>query len=112
LVPAGCNQIHVGAGFKPDSTDTAARAAEDRENSSRLAEIAPALAAQLGPPVSSRVALRCTGHNRLPYVGPVPDTAAWRRDYASLALDARRIPAIPGKYRSGLWASLAHGASG
>lgn len=112
VMPPDGNQLHVGASFDPNTNDTVPRHAEDRANVDRLAEIAPQLAGQLAPAVSSRVALRCTGHNRLPCVGPVPDTLAWRRDYAMLALDARRIPATAGTYRTGLWASLAHGASG
>src|SRR5699024_7094494 len=112
VMPADNNLIHVGASFQPDTTDTARRPADDQANQRRLAAIAPELAQHVGPPVAARTALRCTGHNRLPYIGPVPDTAAWRHDYADLAVDARHIAPIPGQYRPGLWASLDHGACG
>lgn len=105
-------RLYAGASFQRDAIDAAPRAAEDDANRAMLAEIAPDLADRLGPPMASRVAFRCSGHDRLPYVGPVPDTVAWRRDYAELALDARRIAPIPGAHRPGLWASLAHGAHG
>ncbi|MGB7755867.1 MAG: FAD-dependent 5-carboxymethylaminomethyl-2-thiouridine(34) oxidoreductase MnmC, partial [Salinisphaera sp.] len=105
-------RLYAGASFQRDTIDAAPSAAEDDANRAMLGELTPDLADTLGPPAASRVAFRCTGHDRLPYVGPVPDTAAWRRDYAELALDARRIAAIPGAHRSGLWASLAHGAHG
>ncbi|MGN8197412.1 bifunctional tRNA (5-methylaminomethyl-2-thiouridine)(34)-methyltransferase MnmD/FAD-dependent 5-carboxymethylaminomethyl-2-thiouridine(34) oxidoreductase MnmC [Salinisphaera sp. RV14] len=111
-LPPVDGRLHVGASFRRDAVDAAPRAAEDDANRAMLAEIAPDLAARLGPPLAARVAFRCTGHDRLPYVGPVPDAAAWRRDYAELALDARRIAAVPGAHRRGLWASLAHGAHG
>ncbi|MES1936431.1 bifunctional tRNA (5-methylaminomethyl-2-thiouridine)(34)-methyltransferase MnmD/FAD-dependent 5-carboxymethylaminomethyl-2-thiouridine(34) oxidoreductase MnmC [Salinisphaera hydrothermalis] len=111
-LPALEDRLYAGASFQRDRADAAARSADDDANRAMLAEIAPALATRLGPPVAARVAFRCTGHDRMPCVGPVPDTAAWRRDYAALALDARRIPDVPGRHRRGLWTSLAHGAHG
>lgn len=108
-----CNQrLHVGASFVRDSTDTATCDADDDANIDALAEFAPALADRLGPPAESRAAVRCSSHDGLPCVGPVPDSGAWRHDYAALALDARRVADVPGVHRPGLWASLAHGANG
>lgn len=112
VMPVYHNQLHVGASFKPNANDAQPRAEEDQANLDMLAEITPALAQQIGSPTTSRVAFRCTGHNRMPYAGAIPDTQAWRRDYAALALDARRAINIPGAYQAGLWANVAHGANG
>lgn len=112
VMPRLGDGLHVGASFVRDADDARPRAAEDMANLDRLAGLAPRLAGRLGPPVAARAAFRCSGHDRLPYVGPVPDADAWRRDYAALALDARRVLHSPGVHRSGLWASVAHGANG
>lgn len=112
VLPLFADRLLAGASFQRDVSHAVPRLDEDGANRDKIAEFAPGLAAALAAPVASRVAFRCTGHDRLPYVGPVPDAAAWRRDYAALALDARRIAPLPGACRPGLWASLAHGAHG
>lgn len=112
VMPARQGWLTTGASFVPDDADTSRRAEEDQQNLQQLTGLLPELGQQLSHADAARAALRCTSHDRLPYVGPVPDTAAWRRDYRQLALDARRVPDITGCYQPGLWASLAHGSHG
>lgn len=107
------DRLSVGASFRPEISHDQPRPEEDGDNLAMLAETLPGLATTLvGGPSASRVGWRCVSPDRLPCVGPVPDRLAWRRDYAALALDANRVAAIPGVLRSGLWASIAHGAQG
>lgn len=112
VMPARQGWLTMGASFVPDNADTSWRREEDRQNLQRLAGLLPELGRCFSHADAARAALRCISHDRLPYVGAVPDAQAWRRDYQALALDARRIPDIAGCYQPGLWASLAHGSHG
>lgn len=104
----------VGASFVPHDTSLEARAEEDAGNLAELARVLPELARALedAPGLASRSATRCASPDKSPYVGPLPDPARWRRDYAGLAFDATRVPNIQGRYQAGVWTSLAHGSRG
>ena len=55
---------------------------------------------------------RAASPDKTPYAGPVPNAAAWQRDYVVLRKDASKVPSIPGEHYPGLWISTAHGSRG
>lgn len=112
VMPAYQQQLHVGASFTRHTKDNVPSASDDQTNREGIAAFAPTLANQLKEPTGSRVAFRSTSYDRMPFVGPVPDSQTWRRDYAPLSQDARQVLDRPGTYRPNLWASLAHGSNG
>ncbi|MDX1605756.1 MAG: bifunctional tRNA (5-methylaminomethyl-2-thiouridine)(34)-methyltransferase MnmD/FAD-dependent 5-carboxymethylaminomethyl-2-thiouridine(34) oxidoreductase MnmC [Candidatus Competibacterales bacterium] len=97
LVPPDAGGRHrLGASFATGDAGADLRPADDGQNLARLARLLPALAAGLAPGLRGEfAAVRATTPDRLPLVGAVPDREAFRRDYASLARDARRGAGLP-----------------
>ena len=85
-------------------------------NLSALARAVPAwqgiLAQQDPAALRGRVGFRCASPDYLPLVGPVPDRAAFLRDFAGLRSNARQVIALRGQYLPGLFLSTAHGSRG
>ncbi|MDN3557538.1 FAD-dependent 5-carboxymethylaminomethyl-2-thiouridine(34) oxidoreductase MnmC, partial [Halomonas maura] len=112
--------LTFGATFVPNEADGAVREADHAANLEELARTLPgypaALAAagvDLSPQrLAGRAAVRAASPDKTPYAGPVPDAAAWQADYAVLAKDASRVPALAGRHHPGLWISAAHGSRG
>ena len=107
--------IHcIGATFGVDDPDPTPRPADHQENLEKLRAALPQLELPDPPPeqLAGQVGYRCASPDYLPMVGPVPDLAAFVRDYADLRKNARRyIDATP-SYLPGLYLSTAHGSRG
>ncbi|UYG04358.1 bifunctional tRNA (5-methylaminomethyl-2-thiouridine)(34)-methyltransferase MnmD/FAD-dependent 5-carboxymethylaminomethyl-2-thiouridine(34) oxidoreductase MnmC [Halomonas sp. LR3S48] len=118
--PAADGMLNFGATFGPGDTDMAEREADHAANLAELERGLPHFVAalrQAGADLSpqrltARVGVRAASPDKSPYCGPVPDVEAWREDYAVLAKDATRVPAIAGRHHTGLWISAAHGSRG
>jgi len=112
--------LTFGATFAPREGDSELRDADHAANLAELEATLPALVAalreagaKLDPEqLQGRAAVRAASPDKSPYAGPLPDAAAWQADYACLAKDASRVPALPGRHHTGLWVSAAHGSRG
>ncbi|WP_136247407.1 bifunctional tRNA (5-methylaminomethyl-2-thiouridine)(34)-methyltransferase MnmD/FAD-dependent 5-carboxymethylaminomethyl-2-thiouridine(34) oxidoreductase MnmC [Halomonas borealis] len=119
MPPLG-DTLTFGASFVPHDADAATREADHATNLDELERTLPgypaALAAAGAEPyadtLKGRAAVRAASPDKSPYAGPLPDTDAWRHDYAVLAKDATRVPERPGRHHPGLWISTAHGSRG
>nr|WP_163500929.1 bifunctional tRNA (5-methylaminomethyl-2-thiouridine)(34)-methyltransferase MnmD/FAD-dependent 5-carboxymethylaminomethyl-2-thiouridine(34) oxidoreductase MnmC [Halomonas socia] len=120
-VPPPCDgRLTFGATFAPHDESDELREADHAVNLAELERTLPGYlealreaGADLAPAqMQGRAAVRAASPDKLPYAGPVPDAAAWQRDYAALAKDAKRVPATPGAHHGGLWISAAHGSRG
>lgn len=113
--PAAGDLHCAGATFHPLDPTPEARAEDDAHNLDILRQHLPALHGALGAPprvVGQRVGWRTTVPDYQPVVGPVPDAAAFERDYAGLRNDARAVIDMPGACLPGLYLNTAHGARG
>ncbi|MGL6253523.1 MAG: FAD-dependent oxidoreductase, partial [Billgrantia desiderata] len=118
--PAADGVLNFGATFGPGETDMSEREADHAANLAELERGLPHFVAalrdagaELSPErLTGRVGVRAASPDKSPYCGPLPDTEAWREDYATLAKDATRVPDVPGRHHSGLWISAAHGSRG
>ncbi|MEN9362545.1 MAG: 5-methylaminomethyl-2-thiouridine methyltransferase [Verrucomicrobiota bacterium] len=104
----------LGASFKMGDRSVEFRPEESAALLSSLQRILPGSDFGGLDPASlpARVALRCASPDQIPWIGPVPEVASFRRDYASLRQNARRQDLPPPQMRPGLWLSLAHGSRG
>jgi tRNA 5-methylaminomethyl-2-thiouridine biosynthesis bifunctional protein len=120
VAPALDGVLTFGATFLPNDTDTTLREADHAANLTELERELPAFARALREAgvafepaaCAGRAALRAASPDKSPYAGPVPDADAWREDYAVLAKDASRVPAVAGRHHFGLWISAAYGSRG
>ncbi|MDR5866765.1 bifunctional tRNA (5-methylaminomethyl-2-thiouridine)(34)-methyltransferase MnmD/FAD-dependent 5-carboxymethylaminomethyl-2-thiouridine(34) oxidoreductase MnmC [Halomonas koreensis] len=120
VMPPLDGTLTFGASFVPHERDAEVREADHRANLAELERTLPGYAAALAERgadlapsrLAGRAAVRAASPDKTPYAGPVPDAEAWRRDYAALAKDATRVPAIPGRHHPGLWINAAHGSRG
>ena len=100
----------IGATFDTACADPALRECDHQANLARLRESLPSLA---GFAVAGgRVGFRTSSPDRLPLIGPVPDTAWYREAYRELRHGPRRRPLPPARYRPGLYVTTAHGSRG
>ncbi|PMR76080.1 bifunctional tRNA (5-methylaminomethyl-2-thiouridine)(34)-methyltransferase MnmD/FAD-dependent 5-carboxymethylaminomethyl-2-thiouridine(34) oxidoreductase MnmC [Billgrantia endophytica] len=120
VTPALDGVLTFGATFLPNDAGTAIREDDHAANLAELEKGLPAFTRALREagvsldPAScqGRASVRAASPDKSPYAGPVPDVAAWRKDYAVLAKDATLRPAVAGRHHPGLWISAAHGARG
>ncbi len=116
IAPARAGRHCIGASFQVGDMDAAPREEDHRQNLARLAAGVPAwgelLEAVEIAALRGRVGFRCTSPDYLPLAGPVPDRAAFLRDFASLRKNARRLVAAEGCYLPGLYLTTAHGSRG
>jgi tRNA 5-methylaminomethyl-2-thiouridine biosynthesis bifunctional protein len=111
------NGVHsVGATFEVNSDTPLPRVSANRGNLAKLAEAVPAwraaLAAFAPEALDGRAGYRSTSPDYLPVLGPVPDVAAFHRDYGALRKNARQRIDTRGSYLPGLYVSAAHGSRG
>ncbi|HEY3486591.1 MAG TPA: bifunctional tRNA (5-methylaminomethyl-2-thiouridine)(34)-methyltransferase MnmD/FAD-dependent 5-carboxymethylaminomethyl-2-thiouridine(34) oxidoreductase MnmC [Gammaproteobacteria bacterium] len=115
ITPALEGRHSLGATFDRDNTDPAPTTADHRRNLQNLEQAAPhvhrALTVADAGRLEGRVAFR-TYAGELPVVGPAPDAAFYRREYAGLAKGQLHLPYPCGEYHPGLYLNLAHGARG
>lgn len=116
LAPARQGEHCLGATFDPGDTDTTLREGDHRDNLDALGGAVPSwsdtLAAVAIAGLDGRAELRCASPDYLPMVGPAPDAPDWRRRYAALADNARRVIPVAGSYHPGLYINTAHGSRG
>jgi tRNA 5-methylaminomethyl-2-thiouridine biosynthesis bifunctional protein len=116
IAPARNGEHCIGATFNLDDAEPTPRGDDHGDNLARLARAVPAwrdILAELDPAsLGGRVGFRCASPDYLPLVGPVPDRAAFLRDYAALRKNARQVLPIRGDYLPGLYLSTAHGSRG
>ncbi len=62
--------------------------------------------------LNGRAAIRCTSPDYLPLCGPVPNIAAFAKDFASMRADSKRPLDIEAKYLPGLFVNTAYGSRG
>lgn len=105
-----------GATFIQHDIETDWRDSENQSNRQELAELNPALAADLFSDgltqPQGHAALRCDSTDHLPIVGPLADTAALRQAYAKLAADKNYPINTPSPYLPGAYINTAHGSRG
>ncbi len=123
LTPADANGMHtLGATFERDTAETTSTPDADRANIASLRAAASHLADALGlsdadldtTSFKSWAGVRATLPDRLPAVGPVPDHAAFLRDFADIEYGrSRRDDADTiATWLPGLYCSLGHGSHG
>jgi tRNA 5-methylaminomethyl-2-thiouridine biosynthesis bifunctional protein len=115
ITPAIQGVHNLGATFDRDNPDTRLATADHLHNLRNLENAAPALHRALAvtdaAALPGRVAFR-TYAGELPVVGPAPDAAFFRREYAALAKGQLRKSYPDAAYHPGLLLNLAHGARG
>jgi tRNA 5-methylaminomethyl-2-thiouridine biosynthesis bifunctional protein len=113
LTPALRGVHCLGATFGPGDPEPAVREQEHRENLAELAEWLPGLASGYrAEELEGRVSFRCASPDRLPQLGPVPDLAAYSRDYGDLRYGRHWKEYPPAAYHEGLYLCAGHGARG
>ncbi|MDX2142664.1 MAG: bifunctional tRNA (5-methylaminomethyl-2-thiouridine)(34)-methyltransferase MnmD/FAD-dependent 5-carboxymethylaminomethyl-2-thiouridine(34) oxidoreductase MnmC [Rhodospirillaceae bacterium] len=116
LTPAHRGRHCLGATF--DWTDDAfgAQAVQDDDHERNFADLAatlPSLAQTLtSTAVDGRAAIRCTTPDHLPVVGPVPDQAAYLKDFAELRHGHAWARYPRATYQSGLYVLAGLGSRG
>jgi tRNA 5-methylaminomethyl-2-thiouridine biosynthesis bifunctional protein len=115
ITPAVEGRHSLGATFDRGNDDGALAAADHLRNLRNLAAASPglhtALAATEIATLAGRVAFRSYA-GELPVVGPAPDAAFYRTEYAALAKGQLRKAYPDARYYPGLYLNLAHGARG
>ncbi len=108
------DQLHcVGATFQPGCDDLTPRHEDDVTNLEGLRRALPGWPDIPPAGLSSRVGVRSGAPDYLPYVGPLPDLAAFERDYAMRLRKGQLRGDFPAPaWQSGLFCSLAHGSRG
>lgn len=110
-----------GATFERHGEVSAPTGKEHRENIAMLEQNSERLAANLGlnaimsklpETLEGRVALRASAPGSLPIVGPIAQYDEFMARFASIRLDAKRIPEAKVPWEYGLYLSTAHGARG
>lgn len=115
VTPASQGWHSLGATFDRDNKSRELAGVDHHRNLRNLEKAASALyhALAVADPAAlpGRVAFR-TYAGELPVVGPAPDAAFYRREYAALAKGQLRKSYADAVYHSGLYLNLAHGARG
>ncbi|WFE71093.1 bifunctional tRNA (5-methylaminomethyl-2-thiouridine)(34)-methyltransferase MnmD/FAD-dependent 5-carboxymethylaminomethyl-2-thiouridine(34) oxidoreductase MnmC [Halomonas sp. M1] len=112
--------LTFGASFVPNDATHHVTTDDHQRNIDELRLALPAWVAELeasglalsADALGGRAAVRAASPDKSPYAGPVPNAAAWQRDYAVLRKDASKAPNINGEHYAGLWISTAHGSRG
>ena len=117
LTPAGSGGHVIGSSFRriddPAGADwRTPRADDDTDNLALLAARLPGPAAGLTADGAAWTGLRATTTDRMPFVGALPDRAAYAADYADLRHGAKDRSFPPAKYRDGLYTLSGLGSRG
>ncbi|MCG8316706.1 MAG: bifunctional tRNA (5-methylaminomethyl-2-thiouridine)(34)-methyltransferase MnmD/FAD-dependent 5-carboxymethylaminomethyl-2-thiouridine(34) oxidoreductase MnmC [Pseudomonadales bacterium] len=121
ITPAKKGYHCIGATFHPKEQTRNFRTEDHTTNLKNLADTVPSLFQDLcGPeqtvpniPIDSgRVAFRCQSPDYLPLIGPAPDIAAFKNDYANLRKGFLKLNFPLGTYLPNLYLNLAHGSRG
>jgi len=118
IAPQHESQHCLGASFDFQRTDTQLTSQDQQGNLQRLQDISSALydkldAHKLDPEqLAGHAALRCTGPDHMPIVGPVADFDELKRRYNTLGKDARMKLDAPCPWYPGLYVNTGHGSRG
>ena len=116
LAPSHQGEHCIGATFAPGVDDRSLRHEDHATNLRDLAQAIPAWASYLTSldptALAGRAELRCVSPDYLPLVGPVPDAHAFRKHFAPLGKDAKRILNQRGSFVDGLYVHTALGSRG
>lgn len=118
ITPARDGLHCIGASFDIGNDNPALTAASHVDNLERLRIHWPHMGARLDAAVpdpallEGRVGFRCTSPDYLPAIGPVPDAAAFRTRFATLAGNARRRVDATAPMLPGLYVNTGHGSRG
>lgn len=116
VMPPRDGKLTFGATFSPNDDDAGIRESDHQRNLDELAHLAPSIAERLASVTPAacegRASVRGASPDKTPYAGPLPEMDRWRRDYAALGKDAKRVLDRPGSHYPGLWVSTAHGSRG
>jgi tRNA 5-methylaminomethyl-2-thiouridine biosynthesis bifunctional protein len=116
ITPAVHGRHAIGATFDwvEDPTSTQEVITEDHgRNLAELARVAPALMRGNDEGTcDGRAALRCTTPDHVPVVGPLPDQAAYRADYAQLRHGQHWVRYPSATYHAGIYLLTGLGARG
>ena len=115
LTPARGGAHHVGATFdwvKDGRAGDAIDRTDDDRNLMALKDVLPELASGFDSAGQSWAGVRWTSPDHLPLVGPLPDTDAFKRDYASLHHGRHWVDYPPATTESGLFVMAGFGSHG
>jgi tRNA 5-methylaminomethyl-2-thiouridine biosynthesis bifunctional protein len=116
IAPATAQGHCIGATFAPGDLAPELRHPDQVHNLRQLAAAIPTAKGTLGQlehaELPGRTGWRCASPDYLPLVGPVPDLAAFIRDYAQLRDNARSEIPLAGSYLPGLYLNTGHGSRG
>ncbi len=114
IAPGANGAFSFGASFKPGDVDTSTRTDEHEANLSRLRRQVPGLVNEAinAEACTGRAALRCATRDRLPLVGPVPDTGVMKERFALLGKNANAAIPDTGAFIRGLYVSAGYGSRG
>ncbi len=110
ITPASDGLHTIGASFNQAAIKSELSEQDHRNNMQQLGTLLPAAALSASAPLRGRVGFRCVAPDYLPVVGPVPEQAAFERDYAALAKDARQAVTTVAQHLPGLFVNSAYGS--
>ena len=117
LAPANNGSHSLGATFNLGEYDLALTDEDHQRNLQHLRELGQSVTELFGDPgvgqiKDGRAAFRCTTPDYLPVVGPVPDYAALKHDFAELSRNAKAVINTQPSYHDGLYVNCGHGSRG
>jgi len=101
-IPTSSKTLWVGATFDRENGDARWQATDDAKNEASANTLLPALASPIGNPLNRFAAVRATTIDRLPILGPVPDTEAALRHYGDLHHGRSESQYLPPHFHKGL----------
>ena len=118
LTPSVGWQHSLGATYDQNEGDRRVSEQDNQRNLQALADCEPevyqALCGERGKPevTNARVGFRCHTPDYLPVVGPIPDTAFYQKEYASLSTGQLKREYPSARYLDGLYVNVGHGSRG
>ena len=114
LTPAiGMEQQHIfGATFQRNQNNTDLQLSADQYNRQQLQQHLPEFNAQLDTVCSSHAAIRMTTADRFPYVGALPDSEYYQREYADIHYGKHWKNYPNAHYQQGLFIFAGHASRG
>ncbi len=113
VIPAHDGRHVLGASYAPNDTALAPRTADDAHNLDLLQRALPRFARSLEEaPVGHRAGIRAATPDQMPMVGPLPDRAAFLRDYAELHHGRPPQNYPPARHHPGLYVCAGLGSRG
>lgn len=119
IAPAAQGRFTTGATFDLREKNLALRQEDHASNLSNLTQALPGFSARVSQllkdsptQLEGRAGLRCSLPDYLPLVGPVPQVAQLRKDFAKLGKNAQAPLKVAGTYQPGLYVNVGMGSRG